>query len=91
MCLGVPGQIVEVVSDDFQIATVDVGGVRRGVHTGLVTADDEIAPGDWVLVHVGFAIARIDEAEAQATLDRLTEMGTAYDDALADFRASRIE
>jgi len=74
MCLGIPGQIVEVVDREGGLATVDVSGVRRAVSVALV--DEPEAPievGDWVLVHVGFALARIDEAQARETLDLLRQ------------------
>ena len=78
MCLGIPGLIVEVHDPARKLAMVDVGGVRRQVN--LACSVDEAHPaaaclGDWVLVHVGFAMSRIDEAEAARTLELLTEMG----------------
>lgn len=74
MCLGVPGQIVAVgvVRDDQ--ATVDVGGVRRAVDVSLLDGPP-VATGEWVLVHVGFALARVDEAEAARELARLRATG----------------
>lgn len=89
MCLGIPGQIVEFVDEALHIAKVDVSGVRRNVHVGLV-APDGIAPGDWVLIHVGFAISKIDEAEARATYDLLQEMGDAYEQEIEEFERSEI-
>lgn len=83
MCLGVPGRVVEIVSEDFQLATVDVEGVRRNVHIGLLAADGGVEVGDWVLIHVGFALSRIDEEQAEAALAFLRGMGQAYDDELA--------
>lgn len=78
MCLGVPGQIVEIVDRERLLAMADVAGVRRRVNITCIV--DEAHPADacvggWVLIHVGFAMARIDEAEAAATLKVLTEMG----------------
>ena len=70
MCLGIPGQIVEFVDDANTIAKVEVSGVRRNVNVALVRPDG-IAPGDWVLIHVGFAMSKIDEHEAQETLSLL--------------------
>jgi hydrogenase expression/formation protein HypC len=67
MCLGVPGQILEPLGAG--LARADVGGVRREISTALL--DGEAAPGDWVLIHVGFALNRIDEEQARATLDLL--------------------
>jgi hydrogenase expression/formation protein HypC len=86
MCLGIPGEIVELSPDRDDLAKVDVVGVRRAVNIGLL-GPDGVRPGDWVLVHVGFAMSKIDEAEAQATLDLLRGLGRAYTDeleALAD-------
>jgi hydrogenase expression/formation protein HypC len=72
MCLGIPGQIVEVPDRQAGLATVDISGVRRSVSIALVDEPAEpVEPGDWVLVHVGFALARIDEEQAQETLDLL--------------------
>ena len=80
MCLGVPGQIVEILDRDFQLAVAAVAGVRTNVHTGLL-ADVDV--GDWVVIHVGFAMSKIDEAAAQEALLILRQMGQAYDDELA--------
>lgn len=81
MCLGIPGQIIEIVDEVFQMASVEIGGVRRGVSLALL-ASEGVTPGDWVLIHVGFAMSKIDEQEAQETLRLLQEMGTAYADEL---------
>ena len=92
MCLAIPGRIVEMVDAERQLAKADVSGVRRTINIGLV--DDEQDPveiGDWVLIHVGFAMSRIDEAEAQTTLKALQEIGEAYQQELQDLTASRIE
>ena len=78
MCLGVPGQIVEIVEPDLLIALADVAGVRRKVNITCIVDDAHpvgACIGDWVLIHVGFAMARIDEAEAAETLKVLTTMG----------------
>ncbi|MBA2352443.1 MAG: HypC/HybG/HupF family hydrogenase formation chaperone [Burkholderiales bacterium] len=78
MCLGIPGQIVEVSDAERNLAIVDVGGVRRAVNIAFIVNDDHpIAScvGDWVLVHVGFAMSLIDEEEAARTLALLTELG----------------
>ena len=89
MCLGIPGQIVAIDDAAKRLATVAVGGVRRQVNIVCIV-DDEHPPescvGDWVLVHVGFAMARIDEAEAAETLRILTELGEAQAE-LAAMRA----
>ena len=90
MCLGIPGQIVEIVDDENDIARVNVSGVRRNVSVALVRADG-IAPGDWVLIHVGFAMSKIDEFEAQETIKLLREMGAAFDDELEMLHQSQIE
>ena len=78
MCLGIPGQIVEVTDPAQRLAVVDVGGVRRSVNIAFIVNPErtpESCVGDWVLVHVGFAMSRIDEAEAARTLELLREMG----------------
>lgn len=86
MCLGIPGQIVAVGDADSKLATVDVLGVRREVNIACVVREGE-APadciGEWVLVHVGFAMNRIDEKEAQVTLDLLHALGEAQAEAAA--------
>ena len=74
MCLGIPGQVVDVGATRPDQATIDVGGVRREVDVSLL-ADAPVTAGEWVLVHVGFALARIDEAEAARELDRLHRAG----------------
>jgi hydrogenase expression/formation protein HypC len=90
MCLGIPGQIIEFVDEENHIAKVEVSGVRRNVNVALVRPDG-IATGDWVLIHVGFAMSKIDEREAQATLDLLREMGEMYEDELEMLHRSEIE
>jgi hydrogenase expression/formation protein HypC len=90
MCLGIPGQIVEFVDAVNDIAKVEVSGVRRNVSVALVRPDG-IALGDWVLVHVGFAMSKIDELEAQETLRMLRELGEAYEDELEMLAQSDIE
>jgi hydrogenase expression/formation protein HypC len=90
MCLGIPGQIVDLVDDTHHIAKVDVSGVRRNVNVALVLPDG-LAPGDWVLIHVGFAMSKIDEHEAQATLKLLRQMGETYTDELKMLQDSQIE
>jgi hydrogenase expression/formation protein HypC len=80
MCLGIPGQIVEISDADNNLALVDVGGVQRVINIAFIV-DEEHSPsacvGDWVLVHVGFAMSRLDEAEAMRTLALLRELGEA--------------
>jgi hydrogenase expression/formation protein HypC len=90
MCLGIPGQIVEIVDETLQIAKVDVSGVKRAVSVALLGASG-IRAGDWVLIHVGFAMSKIDEHEAQETMRLLQEMGNAYTDELAMLQQSQIE
>jgi hydrogenase expression/formation protein HypC len=90
MCLGIPGQIIEFVDEENDIAKVEVSGVRRNVNVALVRPDG-IATGDWVLIHVGFAMSKVDEREAQATLDLLREMGEMYEDELEMLHQSQIE
>ncbi|GLY80874.1 hydrogenase assembly protein HupF [Actinoallomurus iriomotensis] len=90
MCLGIPGEIVEILPDQPDLAKVDVSGVRRAINIGLIT-DDEPRPGDWILIHVGFALSKIDEAEAKATLDFLEGVGQAYADEMEALRESGIE
>ena len=90
MCLAIPGQIVEVLPECPHLATVDVSGVRRSVNI-MMLADEAVQPGDWVLIHVGFAMAKIDAQEARASLALLEEIGQAYRDELKAFEDSRIE
>ena len=92
MCLAIPGQIIEIVDPGNRIAKVDVAGVRRNVNIGLLDEpDDGAEPGDWVLIHVGFAISRVDKDEAYATLRLLQHMGAEYQQELIELRGSRIE
>jgi hydrogenase expression/formation protein HypC len=80
MCLGIPGCIVRIDDVDFMIATVDVCGVRRQINISCIVDDAHPAQdcvGDWVLVHVGFAMSRIDADEAADTLKILSELGEA--------------
>jgi hydrogenase expression/formation protein HypC len=73
MCLGIPGQIVEMRDDDgLAMGVVDFGGVRREVCLAYVA--DQVQPGDYAIVHVGFAISKVDEEEAQRTFEVLREM-----------------
>ena len=92
MCLGIPGQIVEWVDTEHHIAKAEVSGVRRNVNAALLAeGPDAVDVGDWVLIHVGFAMSKIDEEEAKATLDFLVELGDPYQEELAELRGSRIE
>jgi hydrogenase expression/formation protein HypC len=90
MCLGIPGEVVEIHPEHADLAKVDVSGVRRMINIGLL-ADDPPAPGEWVLIHVGFALSKIDEAEAAAALQFLEGIGQAYADEIAALRESLIE
>lgn len=74
MCLGIPGRIVEITSATDYLAKVDVSGVQRTICLRLLE-DDLPTPGDWVLIHVGFALAKIDEAEALLTLAAIKQLG----------------
>ncbi|MBW3660678.1 MAG: HypC/HybG/HupF family hydrogenase formation chaperone [Gemmatimonadetes bacterium] len=89
MCLGIPGRVVSIEDEARHIAKVDVSGVKRNVNVGLVLPDG-LDVGDWVLIHVGFAISKIDEEEAEATLGFLREMGEMFDQELDDYRSSGI-
>ena len=89
MCLGIPGEIVELDGEVADLATVDVVGVHRKINIGLLERDG-VHVGDWVLVHVGFAMSRIDEAEAAATLAMLRGLGQAYTDELQALAESDI-
>ena len=80
MCLGIPGQITEIIDADKKQATVEVSGVKRPINIACIVSDEhpiESCVGDWVLVHVGFAMSRINEEEAKKTLALLTELGEA--------------
>ena len=88
MCLAIPGRIIEIVDSANRLAKVDVAGVQRTVNVGLL---EDAAPGDWVLIHVGFALQKVDEAEAEATIKLLEGMGADYEQELAELRASVIE
>ncbi len=91
MCLAIPGQVVEVLDEANQLVRVDVDGLRRTVNVGLLDDRTGAVPGAWILIHVGFALSRIDEAEAQATLRLLREATGEYDQALQELKASAIE
>jgi hydrogenase expression/formation protein HypC len=94
MCLAVPGQVVEIVDEANRLAKVDVAGVRRNVNVGLLDGDGDgvgVCPGDWVLIHVGFALSKVDEEEAHATLRLLQLMGDAYEQELEDLKTSVIQ
>ena len=90
MCLGIPGQVVEFVDEARQLAKVDVAGVRRTVHVGLLLPEG-LSVGDWVLIHVGFAISRIDQEEAQRTITFLRSLGDEYEQEIKQLSESAIE
>ena len=92
MCLAIPGQVVEIVDETNRLAKVDVAGVQRNVNIGLLDEDGVgVTPGDWVLIHVGFALSKVDEDEARATRDLLQRMGADYEQELEELKASVIE
>jgi hydrogenase expression/formation protein HypC len=84
MCLAIPARIEQLLPDN-DLATADVSGVRRNVNIGLLERA-ELAPGDWVLIHVGFAISKVDEAEARASLEFLEGLGQAWRDEIEALR-----
>jgi hydrogenase expression/formation protein HypC len=88
MCLAIPGRILKIVDEVNRLAQVDVAGVRRTVNIGLL---DDAGVGDWVLIHVGFALSKVDEQEAQETLSLLQGMGEDFETELSELRASVIE
>jgi hydrogenase expression/formation protein HypC len=90
MCLGIPGEVIEFLPDQPDLARVNVSGAKRVINIGLLSGE-ELKPGDWVLIHVGFALSKIDEAEAAAALEFLESIGQAYEDELAALAESRIE
>jgi hydrogenase expression/formation protein HypC len=90
MCLGIPGEIIEISEDRPDLAKVAVSGVKRTINIGLLD-DDPPVPGDWILIHVGFALSKIDQAEAKAAMEFLESIGKAYEDELAALQESRID
>ena len=90
MCLAIPGKIVEIVDEENQIAKVEVGGVKRNINIGMLDKE-ETRIGDYVLIHVGFAMSKIDEYEAQQTIKLLHGMDDAYTDELKALHDSQIE
>jgi hydrogenase expression/formation protein HypC len=92
MCLAIPAQVVELTDELNRIALVNVAGVERRVNIGLLDGEPGgVDVGDWVLVHVGFAISKVDEDEAHATRRLLEHMGAEYEQELAELKASVIE
>jgi hydrogenase expression/formation protein HypC len=91
MCLAIPGEVVELLpGNDDQLAMVDVVGVRRRINVGLLEGEP-LRAGDWVLIHVGFAMSKVDEQEAAEALRMLELMGQAFTDELQAVAESRIE
>jgi hydrogenase expression/formation protein HypC len=89
MCLAIPGQVREIVDEEHRLARVEVAGVLRNVNIGLLDGDGRGAqPGDWVLIHVGFAMSKIDEEEAANTLSFIKMLGSVYDDEIDQFKES---
>ena len=90
MCLGVPAEVVEIPDAQVGRAKVAISGVERMISTDLLI-DDELQVGDWVLVHVGFALSRIDAAEAAITLDQIRKLGgDTFETELESFATSSI-
>lgn len=90
MCLGIPGQIIVIKDEQNNIATVDIAGVQRDVNISCIVSEScppASCVGDWVLVHVGFAMSRIDPEEARITLELLAELGE-FQEELAAIEAS---
>jgi hydrogenase expression/formation protein HypC len=90
MCLGIPGEVIEFLPDQPDLARVNVSGVRRVINVGLLS-DESLVPGEWVLIHVGFALSKIDEEEAASALAFLEGIGQAYEDELTALAESQIE
>ncbi len=91
MCLAIPGEIVEMVDgSNDQLALVDVVGVKRRINIGLLE-NETISPGDWVLIHVGFAMSKVDEKEAAEALSMLEMMGETFTEELQAVAESSIE
>jgi hydrogenase expression/formation protein HypC len=86
MCLAIPARLVEYVDADRNYGRVELGGVQRRVNTSLLVGEDATEPGEYVLVHVGFALSRVSETEAAETLRILEEMGSAYTDEIQQIR-----
>jgi hydrogenase expression/formation protein HypC len=89
MCLGIPARLVEITDPAGRLAKVDVNGVQRTISIRLLDGQP-LEPGDWVLVHVGFAMARIDQHEADRTLAAVKKMGQSYYDEVEAFNSTAI-
>ncbi len=90
MCLGVPGQIVEFLEPTHHLAKAEISGVRRAINVGLLVPEG-LEVGDWVLIHVGFALSKIDEDEARRTLDFLEQLGSDFAEEMTLIEQSQIE
>lgn len=91
MCLAIPGRIVEFLpGNDDQLALVDVVGVKRKINIGLME-DEELSVGDYILIHVGFAMSKINESEAAEAMSMLEMMGQSFEDELQAVAESSIE
>ena len=90
MCLGVPGQIVEFLDPAHHLAKAEISGVRRAINVGLLVPDG-LEIGDWVLIHVGFALSKIDEDEARRTLEFLQQLGSDFAEEMTLIERSQIE
>jgi hydrogenase expression/formation protein HypC len=88
MCLAIPARLVEYLDDEHHYGKVELGGVVRRVNTAMLTGDDKSEIGDYVLVHVGFAMARVSEEEAAFTLSILEQMGDVYQSEIDEIRKS---
>jgi hydrogenase expression/formation protein HypC len=86
MCLAIPARLVEYIDEDHMYGKVELGGVQRRINTSLLVGEDVTEPGEYVLVHVGFALSRVSETEAAETLRILEEMGPAYTDEVQQIR-----
>jgi hydrogenase expression/formation protein HypC len=86
MCLAIPARLVEYIDGDRHYGKVELGGVQRRINTSLLVGEDQTEPGEYVLVHVGFALSRVSETEAAETLRILEEMGPAYHDEVQQIR-----
>ena len=86
MCVGIPAQVVEILPEARKMAVVEVEGVRREVSIVMVV-DEGLKLGDWVLLHVGFAMSIIDEDEAASQLDFMRMLGSVYDEEIEAFSA----
>jgi hydrogenase expression/formation protein HypC len=89
MCLGIPGEVTAIVDGSEHLVTVSVSGVRRTISARLL-ADDPAQVGDWVLVHVGFAMSKIDPREAELTLDQVRKLGKPYEEEMDAYVATEI-